>query len=103
MELIKEKGYETFSIKEKHPGISDKEVLDVVRNLGGLLITEDKDFGELVFSHGIEGVSVMLMRYDQPQYDLIEAYVLKCLEDYFSDPITCFITITKNKIKTRRI
>jgi predicted nuclease of predicted toxin-antitoxin system len=47
--LIKSKGYETFSIKENYPGISDKEVLEVVRNLGGLLITEDKDFGELVF------------------------------------------------------
>jgi predicted nuclease of predicted toxin-antitoxin system len=77
--------------------------LDVVKNLRGLLITEDKDFGELVFSHGIEGVSVILMRYDQPQYVLIEADVLKCLEDYFSDPVTCFITITKNKIRRRRI
>jgi hypothetical protein len=66
-------------------------------------MTEDKDFGELVFSYGIEGVSVLLMRYDQPNYELIERYVLKCIEDYFNDPDTCFITVTKNKIRTRRI
>jgi len=67
------------------------------------MITEDKDFGELVFSHGIEGVSVLLMRYDQPQYELIEASVLKCIEDYSRDPDRCFITVSKNKIRTRRI
>lgn len=49
IELIKGKGYETFSIKENYPGISDKDVLEVAKDLGGLLITEDKDFGELIF------------------------------------------------------
>jgi predicted nuclease of predicted toxin-antitoxin system len=103
LELVKGKGYKIFSIKENHPGISDKEVLEIAKSLGGLLITEDKDFGELIFSYGIEGVSVLLMRYDQPQYELIEKSVLKCLEEHFNDPDTCFITITKNKIRTRRI
>jgi predicted nuclease of predicted toxin-antitoxin system len=80
IELIKGKGYDTFSIKENNPGISDREVLDIVKNFVGLLITEDKDFGEL-----------------------IESYVLKSIESYFNDPDTCFITVTKNKIRTRRI
>ena len=103
VELIRSKGYETLSIKESLLGISDREVLEVARTHKGIVITEDKDFGELVFSYGIEGVSVLLMRYDQPQYELIENYVLKCLEDYFENPATCFITVSRSKIRTRRI
>lgn len=101
--LIKSKGYETYSIKDSNAGISDKEVLEIVKAKCGILITEDKDFGELIFSYGIKDVSVILMRYDQPQYELIEFHVLKCLEDYFNEPETCFITISKSKIRTRRI
>ena len=101
--MTKGKGYETYSIKENNPGIPDREVLEIARTHKGILITEDKDFGELIFSYGIQGVSVLLMRYYQPQYDLVEQHVLKCLEEYFEEPETCFITITRNKIRIRRI
>ena len=103
IELARRKGYEIYSVKESSPGIPDTEVLEVARIRKGLLITEDKDFGELVFSYGIQGVSVLLMRYDQPQYELIEQHVLQCIEEYFKDPQICFITVSRNKIRTRRI
>jgi predicted nuclease of predicted toxin-antitoxin system len=77
--------YKVYSIKAYHPGISDRGVLEIVKEFKGILITEDKDFGELIFSYGMADVSVLLMRYDQPQYHLIEEYVLKCLHNYFSD------------------
>jgi predicted nuclease of predicted toxin-antitoxin system len=103
IQLIKGKGYEYFSIRENCHGISDNEVIDIVRKHKGLLITEDKDFGELLFSHGVEKVSVLFMRYDQPQYNQIEKYFIKCIDDYFNDPEICFITITKNKIRNRKM
>ena len=103
IKLAKSKGYEIYSIKENSPGVSDIEVLEIARIHKALLITEDKDFGELIFSYGIQGVSVLLMRYDQPQYELIEEHVMQCLEDYFEAPQTCFITVSRNKIRTRRI
>jgi len=103
IELIKNKGYEYYSIRENCAGISDKEVVEIVRKYKGLLITEDKDFGELIFSYGVEKVSILFMRYDQPDYQQIESYVLKSIDDYFSNPEACFITIAKNKIRYRKI
>ena len=78
-------------------------MIDIVRSKKGLLITEDKDFGELLFSHGIEKVSVLFMRYDQPQYLQIENVFLKCIEDYLKNPELCFITISKNKVRNRKM
>ena len=43
------------------------------------------------------------MRYDQPQYNQIEKHFLKCIDDYMANPEICFITITKNKIRNRKI
>jgi predicted nuclease of predicted toxin-antitoxin system len=103
IQMIREKGYEYFSILENCPGISDRQVIEIVLKLHGLLITEDKDFGELLFSHGVEKVSVLFMRYDQPQYNQIEKYFLKCIEDYLDNPEVCFITLTKNKIRYRKM
>jgi predicted nuclease of predicted toxin-antitoxin system len=102
IELINSKGYEYYSIRENHPGMSDKGVINIVSQLKGLLIAEDKDFGELLFAHDFEKVSVMFLRYDQPNYAQIENYVLKCIDDYFKNPEICFITISKNKIRSRK-
>jgi predicted nuclease of predicted toxin-antitoxin system len=103
IQLIKSKGYDYYSIRENCPGISDLEVIEIVRKLEGILITEDKDFGELLFSYGVDKVAVLFIRFDQPQYNQIEKYLLKSIDDYLYKPETCFITITKNKIRNRKI
>jgi predicted nuclease of predicted toxin-antitoxin system len=103
IQLIKSRGYEYFSIRESCFGITDREVIEIAKNKKGLIITEDKDFGELLFSYGVEKVSILFMRYDQPHYQQIEKYFLKCIDDYIRNPEACFITITKNKIRNRKI
>ena len=103
VERLRQDGHSVTYVAESTPGISDDNVLKAATEQGSPLITTDKDFGELIFSYGIENVSVMFMRYDQPQYSQIEHYFLKCLTDYLENPIKCFITISKNKIRIRKI
>jgi predicted nuclease of predicted toxin-antitoxin system len=97
--LIQSLGYPSISIAEKFPGISDRKVVEIVKSYEGLLITEDKDFGELIFAYGITRVSVILLRYDQPQYEQIEKSLLLCIKEYFDNPKSKYITITKKKIR----
>jgi predicted nuclease of predicted toxin-antitoxin system len=101
IQLVKSKGFEYISIREICSGVTDIEVIDIARKFNGLVITEDKDFGELLFSFGVEKVSVLFMRYDQPQYQQIEEYFLKCLDDYHNNPEVIFITITKRQVRYR--
>jgi predicted nuclease of predicted toxin-antitoxin system len=54
-----ELGHEVYSIREHQQGISDRMVIETVKLKKGFLITEDKDFGELIFSHGIRDCSVI--------------------------------------------
>ncbi len=53
-----------FSIAESCPGISDDEVIPVADDQGRVLLTFDKDFGELVFRRSLSaagGVALFRM------------------------------------------
>jgi len=49
VDLIREMGYNIIWIAESNPTMRDNEVLDLANKEKRILITNDKDFGELVF------------------------------------------------------
>jgi antitoxin ParD1/3/4 len=46
-------GHRIVYVRELDPGIDDDQVLDLANRNGALLLTSDKDFGDLVFRQGI--------------------------------------------------
>jgi len=101
--LLRKHEHQIISIAESYPGISDREVMQIVEENKELLITEDKDFGELVFAYGFKNVSIIFLRYDQPEYHQIENAFLGCVKKYAASTINKFITISKTKIRVRGI
>jgi predicted nuclease of predicted toxin-antitoxin system len=83
--------------------MSDINIIDIVKEKKGVLITEDKDFGELVFAYNIRSVSVIFFRYDQPKYHMIEDHLLKAVRLFYENDTPVFITVTENKIRIRRL
>lgn len=57
-------GHQVLSIIETEPGISDLAVLDRAFAGHAILMTEDKDFGELVYRRGLPHFGVVLVRLD---------------------------------------
>ncbi|TCO06912.1 DUF5615 family PIN-like protein [Natronoflexus pectinivorans] len=53
---------EVVAIAEKNQGISDQEVLQIAVHNNALLITEDKDFGELSFRMRLKHCGILLIR-----------------------------------------
>ena len=49
VDRLRADGHEIWSINELQPGITDEEVLQKAVELSALLVTADKDFGELIF------------------------------------------------------
>lgn len=52
VERLRENGLSVLYVAEIEPGISDDEVLNQANRDTALLLTTDKDFGELVFRQG---------------------------------------------------
>ncbi|MDQ1340500.1 MAG: hypothetical protein QG567_1657 [Campylobacterota bacterium] len=51
---LRESGFDVYSIMEECGGINDEDVIDVAKEKRAILLTEDSDFGEWVFAHGIK-------------------------------------------------
>lgn len=52
IEALRVAGLDAFSIREHAPGITDEEVLRLAVAQSRVLVTFDRDFGELIFGHG---------------------------------------------------
>jgi predicted nuclease of predicted toxin-antitoxin system len=49
VERLRREGHEVWYIVETGPGASDADVLELAIRKGAILLTADKDFGEMVF------------------------------------------------------
>jgi predicted nuclease of predicted toxin-antitoxin system len=55
-------GHDVISISPDRKGISDKEILKIAVSEERILITNDKDFGELIFKNNHSHCGVILLR-----------------------------------------
>lgn len=101
IDFIRTLDMDVLSIREKNPGISDNEVIQYAISRKALLITEDKDFGELVFSHNIQECSVLLLRYQSPPDRALNSKIQKVIDHFKEHQGHTFYTITPKKIRYR--
>ena len=62
MERLRDDGHAVVYVLEMEPGVSDDEVIQRANREAALLLTADKDFGELVFRQGRIAHGVVLIR-----------------------------------------
>ena len=63
VEALKRKGVDIVSVIEFSPGLSDREVLDLANREDRILMTFDKDFGELIVREKIKVKGLILLRF----------------------------------------
>jgi len=63
VEILREKGVDVASVTELSPGLKDREVLDLARREGRIIVTFDKDFGELVVRERAKAKGLILLRF----------------------------------------
>ncbi len=62
--LLRSEGHDVAYIPEVKPGATDSEILSLASEGKRLLLTEDKDFGELVFRLKKPAIGIILLRFD---------------------------------------
>ena len=96
-------GYAVESIYESHRSLSDEAIIQFSRNPPRLILTEDKDFGEWVFAHGIRDISVVFLRYDFRDTAELLATLLELLRTRLPDLYGAFTTVGVHKIRLRKL
>ena len=62
VERLRQEGHHVVYVADLSPSITDDEVLQQANDGSALLVTADKDFGELVFRQGRVHAGVVLLR-----------------------------------------
>lgn len=99
---LREDGHEVSYVAERDSGISDDVVLAQARREDAILLTSDKDFGELVFRQRLVNNGVLLLRIaglsQNAKADLVSEALLK----HENELPQSFSVLTPTTIRVRR-
>lgn len=99
---LRNEGHQVVYIAESAAGIDDESVLSRAAKLGALLVTADKDFGELVFRQGKAQNGVILLRLaGLPAVRKVEI-LSASLQNHGESMAGCFTVVTPGILRMRR-
>jgi predicted nuclease of predicted toxin-antitoxin system len=102
VERLRQEGHDVLYIAEMEPGITDDVVLEGANERNALLVTADKDFGELVFRQGLVNSGVMLLRLPGLSPETKAGIVAGVLRDREAELLQAFSVISPGMVRIRR-
>ena len=102
VERLRLDGHEVAYVAEMSPGIMDDAVLMESRNSASVLITADKDFGELVFRRRQASTGVLLVRLWGLQPATKAAVVSRAIHEHGHELSGAFALLSHGNIRIRR-
>lgn len=100
--LLRDAGYTVWYIAEKSPSIKDEEVLRISRDQCALLLTGDKDFGELVYRLKQVHSGVILIRLAGLSQEEKAQMVCSALRLHGREMMHAFTVLGRRTIRIRR-
>ena len=101
VERLRRDGHTVSYIAEMEPGVVDETVLHVANREQALLLTADKDFGELVFRQRRLVTGVVLLRLAGLAANRKASLVARALAEHASRLTGAFTVITPGRIRIR--
>ena len=99
---LKEAGYDVLMVAHISPGIPDEDVIKLALEQDRILLTEDKDFGQLVYAAGKESCGVILFRFPSNEREIMAQKAVE-LANTEKEPLqTAFVVLELTKTRIRR-
>jgi predicted nuclease of predicted toxin-antitoxin system len=102
IKALRNEGFEVLSIEEDTPSIPDDNVLSVAVKEDALLITEDKDFGDLVMLHKLPHRGILLLRLSGMDTDEKVVRTLEVIRAYGEELKDSFTVVDARRVRLRK-
>ena len=102
VERLRYDGHDVRSVAEMDPGISDDEVLGIASAESAILLTADRDFGELVFRQQRIMAGVILVRLAGLSPAKKAAILSVAVNQHISELPNAFVVVTPGRVRFRR-
>jgi predicted nuclease of predicted toxin-antitoxin system len=92
-------GHDVFAVAEQAAGTPDREVIQLALDDGRVLLTEDKDFGQLVFAAFAGSRGVILIRFPSDARTLLASVVVRVADTYATQLSSAFVTLSPGRVR----
>lgn len=99
--FLRSHGHDVIHVANFAPSVRDTEILQLASSEGRIVLTEDKDFGDLVVRHGISVPGVVLLRVDPDDLSLKCAQLLSTIEEIGETLLGRHVVIEAKRFRSR--
>lgn len=103
VKLMRGLGYKIDAVVEFSAGVPDIEVLEIANEKEAILITMDKDFGELVYRNKHNTFGVVLLRINYLESNKQLEIINELLDKYVDELFGKFTVVQENNVRIRII
>jgi predicted nuclease of predicted toxin-antitoxin system len=103
-DYLKSLGHDVTVIARDYPhALKDREVLAIAQQEQRILITNDRDFGELIFRQKLPHAGVILFRLGREDLAVKERWLDLLLAQHSDDLSVSFLVVTTRGVRARRV
>ncbi|NQT53254.1 DUF5615 family PIN-like protein [bacterium] len=96
---LRARGHDVVAICEVAPRADDSHVIRLAVGERRVLLTEDKDFGQLVFAHGERTQGVILLRFPAAARELVARDVTHLVDEVGDRLHSSFVVVQPGKLR----
>ncbi len=96
---LREAGFDVAAVGEVFPGAEDDVVIDLAVREGRMLITEDKDFGQLMYAEGRATGGVLLLRFSARARAVMAQSVVDLIKQYGERLVGRFVVLQPGRVR----
>jgi predicted nuclease of predicted toxin-antitoxin system len=96
---LRQHGYDVAAVAEWIGGASDDEVMRMALTSGRILLTEDKDFGQLVYANGQASRGVPLIRFPSRARSQLGPTVVAAVEQAGERLFGSFVVVQPGRVR----
>ena len=99
---LRSTGHNVVSILEKFPGVEDDFVLELANRENRILITLDKDFGELVFRLQKAHQGILLLRLEELSSEAKAKILSRVIDQHGKELLNAFTVVREDYVRIRK-
>ncbi len=99
---LRAEGYDVFAVSEVMRRSDDRELIEQAYREKRILLTEDKDFGWLVFVSHADSAGVILIHFPGNLRQTLAQTVVQCVQEQGEQLFDAFVVVQPGHIRIRR-
>ena len=101
-QFLAAQGHDVQAVRDLDPSMPDSDILDIAVFEARLVVTMDKDFGELVYRSRRAHAGVLLLRLEGSTGDEKVGVIKTLIENYAGDIVGRFAVYQNGRLRIRR-